>query len=350
MPRGTLRRIAWLRLEILTVSRDGQSTFDFAVHPMKGPMTTQTLRGLKGLDPLHWRGDRDTFLAFNPAFDVLMGAEPLPDADMLAYRDFIETIVFAPNPNRHLDDKLPSQFNGGDAVAGQNIFRSTVFNMASGDRIACAVCHEDPTGTVARLNFRITQDSRLDLDQPMKIPQLRIVYKKIYFDNAPGAESLAGFGLEHDGVKANLLQAHTGPRFLGLSGNTALLNDLNAFLLCFDTGTAPAVGYSRTITSASVDDPDVVAEWDVLIEQAHTENIDLIVHGKIGDAPVSYLYNVTRMQYQRNRDRTSLLTRANLVAEIRNGGIITLLGVPFGSGERMALDRNQNGIPDGDEL
>ncbi len=74
------------------------------------------------------------------------------------------------------------------------------------------------------------------------------------------------------------------------------------------------------------------------------------MQGKIGDATVSYLYNVTRMQYQRNRARTSLLTRANFVAEIRNGGIITLLGVPFGSGERMALDRNQNGIPDGDEL
>lgn len=28
------------------------------VHPMKGPMTTQTLRGLNGLNPLHWRGDR----------------------------------------------------------------------------------------------------------------------------------------------------------------------------------------------------------------------------------------------------------------------------------------------------
>src|SRR4030095_3411803 len=27
-------------------------------HPMKGPMTTQTLRGLKGSGAMHWRGDR----------------------------------------------------------------------------------------------------------------------------------------------------------------------------------------------------------------------------------------------------------------------------------------------------
>ena len=36
--------------------------------------------------------------------------------------------------------------------------------------------------------------------------------------------------------------------------------------MCFDTGTVPAIGYSRTITGASVDDPDVVAEWDLLVD------------------------------------------------------------------------------------
>src|SRR5690606_8288532 len=40
-------------------------------HPMKGPMTTQTLRGLDGTGVLHWRGDRADFAAFNPAFDAL---------------------------------------------------------------------------------------------------------------------------------------------------------------------------------------------------------------------------------------------------------------------------------------
>ncbi|NIM61449.1 MAG: hypothetical protein GTO30_07275, partial [Acidobacteria bacterium] len=34
--------------------------------PQKGPMTTQTLRGM--LEPLHWRGDRPTMNDFNPAF------------------------------------------------------------------------------------------------------------------------------------------------------------------------------------------------------------------------------------------------------------------------------------------
>ena len=46
-------------------------------HPMKGPMTTQTLRGLQGLDPLHWRGDRTNFLHFNIAFPGLLGRHGL---------------------------------------------------------------------------------------------------------------------------------------------------------------------------------------------------------------------------------------------------------------------------------
>src|SRR3989449_8175345 len=39
--------------------------------PQKGPMTTQTLRGM--LEPLHWRGDRGTLNAFNKAFVGLLG-------------------------------------------------------------------------------------------------------------------------------------------------------------------------------------------------------------------------------------------------------------------------------------
>src|SRR5439155_25127007 len=72
-------------------------------HPMKGPMTTQTLRGLNTLDPFHWRGDRTNFTHFNVAFPGLMGDSALSTADINAYRDFINTIVYQPNPNQNLD-------------------------------------------------------------------------------------------------------------------------------------------------------------------------------------------------------------------------------------------------------
>ena len=56
-------------------------------HPMKGPMTTQSLRGLASAGAMHWRGDRTgaadaggdafdevaAFAQFNPAFVTLLG-------------------------------------------------------------------------------------------------------------------------------------------------------------------------------------------------------------------------------------------------------------------------------------
>jgi hypothetical protein len=41
-------------------------------HPMKGPMATQTLIGIIGTGPLHWRADREDLGAFNAAFANLM--------------------------------------------------------------------------------------------------------------------------------------------------------------------------------------------------------------------------------------------------------------------------------------
>ena len=43
-----------------TVTNNGKT---FTMHPMKGPMTTRTLRGLSGTNPLHWRGDEPNFTA-----------------------------------------------------------------------------------------------------------------------------------------------------------------------------------------------------------------------------------------------------------------------------------------------
>jgi hypothetical protein len=72
------------------VSISPKTTFRF--HPLKGPMTTQTLRGMRGNGPLHWRGDRTgsnrasvrgatetleeaAFKEFNPAFVSLLGVK-----------------------------------------------------------------------------------------------------------------------------------------------------------------------------------------------------------------------------------------------------------------------------------
>ncbi len=94
---------------------------------VKGPMNTQSLRGLANHASMHWRGDRrggvnspvsaqpDTgafdenaaFNAFNVAFVTLNGrSSELATADMQSFTDFILNVTYPPNPNRRLDDTL----------------------------------------------------------------------------------------------------------------------------------------------------------------------------------------------------------------------------------------------------
>ena len=55
------------------VEQFGPDCPDF--HPMKGPMTTQTMQDLIGKEPLHWRGDRLSIEAFDGAFHELLGGD-----------------------------------------------------------------------------------------------------------------------------------------------------------------------------------------------------------------------------------------------------------------------------------
>src|SRR4030095_3771927 len=85
-------------------------------HPMKGPMTTQSLRGMANQGPMHWRGDRTGgndepnaqpeagsynehlgFMKFQAAFPGLLGRNAqISDADMSAFADFILQVTYPP--------------------------------------------------------------------------------------------------------------------------------------------------------------------------------------------------------------------------------------------------------------
>lgn len=332
-------------MQPLLVTQNGSTTTSFPAHPMKGPMTTQTLRGLEGMEPLHWRGDRASFLSFNPAFSSLMGGEPLSEADMQAFKDFIETIVFAPNPNRNLDHSLPETLAGGDPHEGENFFRNTPFFIpAVGQNITCVACHSHPTGMESRSNFRIVQAAPIDIDQPIKIPHLRNVYKKLHFDNTPGAESLAGFGLEHEGARADIPQALSGPRFESIQNNTTILNNLKAFLLAFNTGMPSAVGHDLTITRENLTLPAVMTQWDTLEQQARLRRIELIAKAGFGG-----LLYASNGEYRSDVHADVIRSRAWIEDQIGEGATLTLLGVPRGSGVRMGIDRNLDGVLDGEQ-
>jgi DNA-binding beta-propeller fold protein YncE len=112
---------------------------------LKGPMSTQSLRGLANHGSMHWRGDRrggltstehaqpDTgafdenaaFNAFNVAFAGLNGrASELSEADMQKFTDFALAITYPPNPIRSLDDGL---------TEGQKRARSRYFGCEVSD-------------------------------------------------------------------------------------------------------------------------------------------------------------------------------------------------------------------------
>ena len=106
----------------------GGSTFN----PLKGPMTTQSLRGMANEGPMHWRGDRSgannpggsaldedaDFKRFIVAFDGLLGrGAPISGPDMQRFTDFILQVTYPPNPNRGLNNALV-----GDQLAGRNLY------------------------------------------------------------------------------------------------------------------------------------------------------------------------------------------------------------------------------------
>lgn len=314
------------------IAKDGTP---FDLHPMKGPMTTQTLRGLLDLSPYHWRGDRADFSAFNPAFDKLLGGTPLSDADMAAYTDFINTIRYQPNPNQNLDRTLPVSLDGGDPNHGQLLF----LNLNVGTN-TCNDCHTSNPGPGSSRNI---VSARQVGTQPLKVPQLRNIYQKLDF-----ATRIDGFGLTNDGAVGQL-QVLLAKAFPIIANNPVALADLSAFVKCFDTGTAPAVGYARTLTAANVNDSAAQADWDLLQNQALAGNIDLIAKGTLSNQVRGLLFRPGLNTYRADKRGIGPLTRVALTKLISQGDTLTLMGVPPGSGVRMGIDRNLDGILDGDQ-
>ncbi len=227
----------------------------------KGPMTTQSLRGLDNHGPMHWRGDRNgavqqsgipfvdgngypvasaqpstgiydemnAFKSFNVAFPGLVDdANQLSDADMTSYATFALQMSYPPNPIRALDNSL-----NADQTQGQSLYFQTQSNGAELpiDRFHnCNGCHTldrngnagaSPHpgffGTSGRLSFE-------DESQSFKVPHLRNAYEKLGMYGSsvspghnlltiPGTpyapsptspvQAVRGFGFNHDGIESS---------------------------------------------------------------------------------------------------------------------------------------------------
>jgi len=332
----------------MTILQQGPETLEF--HPMKGPMTTQTLRGLANTEPYHWRGDKPNFAAFNGAFSGLMGGSQLSVADMGAFTNFINTIAYQPNPNQNLDRTMPATLplpdytKPGDPNAGFNTFFNTVTGTSGH---TCVFCHPANPGTGT--NGRVDAPSTANGAQPMKHSQLRNMYTKTAVNYQAGAVSINGFGFTNDGTKQGIFQFLGGPEFGPIRTNATDKANLDAYMLCFDTGTAPTVGYSRTLTSTNVTTSPAESDWNTLQRRATAGDIDLIANGTVQGAIHGLLYLPATNNYQSDTTGLGPFTQAQLTAFIQAGDTVTVMGVPPGSGVRLGIDRNLDGTLNGDE-
>jgi DNA-binding beta-propeller fold protein YncE len=331
-------------------------------HPMKGPMTTQSLRGMADAGPMHWRGDRSgatfgndpqalnedlAFKEFNPAFVGLLGrSTQLLPAEMQAFADFILTLRYPPNPIRALDNQpTPSQTNG------ENLFLT---NPTDAGLITCNFCHRVPLGTDG---FSSVEGE----PQEFKIPHLRNIYEKVGMFGLPAAVSgsglqptgdvgdqIRGFGYLHDGGIPTINDFVSANLFQGLDDFQQ--RDLEAFLLAFDTGLRPAVGQQVSATPATVNSSTVNDRIDLLIARADAGDCDLVVKGTIDGLARGAQY-VGGGQFQLDRNLDPLVSVAALRGLAGTAGQeLTYTCVPPGSGRRIGIDRDGDNVLDRTEL
>ena len=323
----------------------GGAPQSFQMHPMKGPMATQTLRGISGTDPLHWRGDKADFTQFNGAFASLLGGTELSAADMNAYRDFISTIALQPNPNQNLNRTMPTSVVLDDGSTGNpNTGRTTFLNDQYQPLLRCNTCHALPTGT----NRLLIPAAALQESQDFKVPHLRNAYQKRFFVRSATAVSLSGFGLTHDGLDPDLFTFLSRPVFGTFASDTTRKRNLSAFVLCIDTGTAPATGYARSVRATTL--ASAGTDWTTLEAQALNGNIDFVLRGLFNGKRHGFLYRSETNDYMSDQTGLGPFTRADLQNAISAGtATLTLIGVPPGDGVRSAIDRDGNGIADASE-
>ena len=364
----------------------GQTDF----HPMKGPMTTQSLRGLDNHGPMHWRGDRNgeglgpnvqpnggafsevaAFNAFNGAFRDLIGRDaPLTAEQMQAFTDFQLQVMYPPNPIRALDDSL-----NADQQAGRDFFfDNQSFFFPPEPLFTCASCHVvDPD---ANAEFGVEHpgffgtDGRIvpgEFSQTFKIPHLRNLYTKVgtfgfgspdfffnreglpFFDDAHKGDQIRAFGFTHDGSKDTPMRFFNA--FVATPDSPEGFTDFDTmrqvaeFIFAFDTNLKPIVGQQVSLTAGNA--AAVGPRIDLLRARADVGDCELIAKTSVGGVELGFSYGGGA--YEPSFSALPDFTDAQ-VRLLALGRPVTYTCTPPGSGVRLGVDRDGDGHRDGDEL
>lgn len=330
-------------------------------HPMKGPMSTQSLRGMANQGPMHWRGDRSAgrftsdpaamdelaaFKEFNVAFAGLVGRSgPLPTAQMDAFAEFILQVTYPPNPNRPLDNiKTPAQ------QAGADIF----FNTASTAGAQCNTCHVvDPAlgffGTNGQMSFEAGT-------QEFKIPHLRNMYQKIGMFGFPETSSILansgtpfmgdqvrGFGFIHDGSADTLESFHNATLF-STSSDIIARRNVEQFMHAMDSNLTPIVGQQVTLNMTN--NALTLARIQLMESQMDVGHNGVVVKARIANNQRGW-FRQADGRYQGDDAFGSPMTKAQLLQLANTAGQeLTFTAVPLGTEVRMGVDRDNDFVLD----
>lgn len=336
-------------------------------HPMKGPMTTQTLRGMATHGGLHWRGDRvDGFLGTDPcaeasgaacsedlsfrnfivAFEGLVGMEgTISNSEMQQFTDFTLEIMLPPSPIRALDNSLSD-----NAQSGEDLFFGRITDAIRN----CNGCHTlNPAlgffGTGGEQSFE-------GETQNFKVPHMRNLYHKVgMFGQSSGGpftgDQIRGFGFLHDG-SVDTVDHFLEANLFSLDDTDELI--LEAFSMEFPSDLAPIVGQqvTRTASNGSVTNSRI----DLLIDRASTSfsslmlggsvtECDLIAKGTFNGVERGWVYEVSSGQFRSDID--DLVSDSVLRSYATSQGPVTYTCAPPGSGTRMGVDRDEDTVLDG---
>ncbi|HET7794352.1 MAG TPA: hypothetical protein VFL64_13295, partial [Rhizobacter sp.] len=343
----------------VNIPRIGRNT---NLHPMKGPMTTQSLRGLAGNGPMHWRGDRtgasrvagqsiedQAFKDFNVAFTGLLGRDSqLTAAQMDAFTKFALRLTYPPSPITNLDNSLTTA-----QAQGQ-----TVYNTVTSDTLTtCNGCHV-VNGTAKRFGT----DGTLAIegggvDEDMKIPHLRNMYQKVgmFGENTQVAsvgnvgDQIKGFGFDNSGASGTVFQFLSAAVF---TLNATQRAQVEQFVLAMGSEMNPIVGQQVTVTPTNATQTDIRGRLNLLVARANITSpraeCELVAKGVIQNQSRGWVMNSSQ-NFVPNKASEAAVTLQGLLDQASAAGApLTFTCVPPGNGTRIGVDRDANNTLDRD--
>lgn len=325
-------------------------------HPLKGPMVTQSLRGLMSPEakddlPLHWRGDRRTIHQFRSSFRTLLGGAGVAAGAVQEFAGFLRHLRYAPNPLGPRDRVYSGIEAIGANLYGMNAeFSGKDFSAAPG--VSCIDCHQGDFFGKDDFTGSRPVASAGSFTQMFQTAQLRMAYEK----HSP---ERTGFGLLHDGAVDGVrgfldfsVPNGGGPTFPNLTG--AEKDAVAAFVESWDHGLSPLVGAQFTWEAATHASAGSFLDLAEAQAKPPASNVDLILkgyrvapNGELLPRGAWFTWSATHQKWGYRFDTGDFVDRSVLAPFVLAGlARFTFACVPPGSGARLGIDRDEDGAFD----